>query len=334
MVSGDLGRRHLLLQMAAALLLGWGVDAGASNSFAQGYPSRPISLIVPFASGGVGDVLSRPVAEALGNALGQRVLVENKPGATGTIGAAFVQKSTPDGYTLLFGTSNELCMSPPLLPNLSYDPTKDFVPITIVGKFPNVLVVRPDFPANNVEEFIAYARQNPGKVRIASTGVGGTNHLTLEIFKRLTNTDILHIPYRGGGPALTDVMGGHVDGLFATLPSAVVHVNGKLMKALMVTDKKRSIALPDVPNAIESKIPDLVVSTFNGVLAPRGTPPEIVAQLQSELQKVIQSQAIRDGILRVGAEPDPVSSAEFAEIIRRDLAYWTEAIKAIGIKLQ
>ncbi|HJZ22145.1 MAG TPA: tripartite tricarboxylate transporter substrate-binding protein, partial [Bradyrhizobium sp.] len=251
--------------------------------FAQNYPTRPIHLIVPFPPGGVADIIARPIAERLSISLGEPVMVENRGGATGTLGASYVAHADPDGYMLLLGTTNEIAMSPTLYPELPYDPTKAFSPITSVAVFPNVLVVGKDVVVKTLADLAVLARAKPGAVTFASSGIGSTNHLTAELFQRQANVTILHVPYKGGGPALADVYRGQVTAMFATLPSAIGLIQGGSLRAVAVTGLNRSPALPDVPTGKESGMPELVVTTWNGVLAPAGTPPEIIARLHQAL---------------------------------------------------
>jgi tripartite-type tricarboxylate transporter receptor subunit TctC len=298
---------------------------------AQTYPDKPIKLIVPFPPGGVADIIARPVAEKIAQSLGQPVIVENRGGATGTIGAAFVANSAPDGYTLLFGTTNEIAMSPTLYKSLPYDPTKAFAPIAVVAEFPNVLVVGSSAPAHTLADLAAQARAKPKSLTFASSGQGSTNHLTAELFQTQAKTQVLHIPYKGGGPALVDLTGGHVDAMFATLPSAIPLIKGGKLRALAVTGERRSPALPDVPTAREAGMPDLVVTTWNGVLAPAGTPPAIVDRLARALKQAADDPGIKEKLAAVGAETMSTTPQAFATVIRDDFDRWSSVIKQAGI---
>jgi tripartite-type tricarboxylate transporter receptor subunit TctC len=301
---------------------------------AQDYPSRPITLIVPFPPGGVADILVRPIAEKLTRSLGQPVVVENRGGATGTIGAGFVAHANPDGYTLLVGTSNEIAMSPSLFKELPYDPTKAFAPITPFAVFPNVLVVGADVPVKTLADLIAMARAQPNTLTFASAGIGSTNHLTTEIFQREANVTVQHVPYRGGGPALADVYGGHVTALFATLPSAVALIKSGKLRPLAVTGLHRSEALPDVPTAKESGLPGLVVTTWNGVLAPAGTSPQIVSRLHDALAAAITDPAIKQTFAALGAEIELTTPQEFGARIQTDFDRWSSVVKRAGISVE
>jgi tripartite-type tricarboxylate transporter receptor subunit TctC len=303
-------------------------------SFAEDYPSRPIHLIVPFPPGGVADIIARPIAEWVSKSLGVPVVVEDHGGATGTIGASYVAHANPDGYTLLLGTTNEIAMSPTLFKSLPYDPTKAFAPITPVAEFPNVLVVGADTSVKTLADLVALARAKLGILTFASSGVGSTNHLTAEIFQREANVKILHVPYKGGGPALADVFGGHVTAMFATLPSAVALIKSGKLRALAVTGLHRSPALPDVPTGKEVGLPGLVVTTWNGVLAPAGTSPEIIKRLHEALAAAIADPALKVNFAQLGAEVEITSPPEFAARIRNDFDRWSRVIKKAGISAQ
>jgi len=306
----------------------------APHCLAQDYPTRPVHLIVPFPPGGVADIIARPIAERLSRSLGEPVVVENRGGATGTLGASYVAHAAADGYTLLLGTTNEIAMSPPLYPSLPYDPTTAFSPVTSVAVFPNVLVVASDAPARTLADLVAMARAKPGALTFASSGIGSTNHLTAELFSRQANVTILHVPYKGGGPALTDVSGGQVTAMFATLPSAIGLIQGHRLRALAVTGLERSAALPDVPTAKESGMPDLVVTTWNGVLAPAGTPAPVIARLHQGLADAVSDPALKQIFGALGAETELITPEEFAQRIRRDFDGWSGIIKQSGIAVQ
>jgi tripartite-type tricarboxylate transporter receptor subunit TctC len=301
---------------------------------AQGYPVKPVRIIVPFPPGGVADIIARPIAERLQKSLGQPVVVESRGGATGTLGASFVAHSPPDGYTLLLGTTNEIAMSPTLYKSPPYDPTKAFAPVTSVAVFPNVLVVGMEVPAQNVAELIDLVRNKPNTLTFGSSGAGSTNHLTLEIFQRQANVAIRHVPYRGGGPAMTDVFGGHITGMFATLPSAISLIKAGKVRALAVTGAHRSGALPDVPTAQESGLPELVVTTWNGVLAPAGTPAEVIELLHGALMSAVADPELKQTFAALGAETELISPQQFTIRIRKDFDRWSSVIKQAGISAE
>jgi len=298
------------------------------------YPERAIHMVVPFPPGGPADVVARPLAERLSAALGQPIVVVNKPGASGTIGAALVSKAEPDGYTLLMGTSNELTMSPGLYSKLPYDPAKDFAPITTVIRFPNVLVVNRDLPVSTAQDLVALTRSKPGQMNYGTSGTGSTNHLTTELYRVSTKVELNYVSYRGGAPAMTDLMGGQIQAMFATLPSSSGLIQGGSLRALMVTDKRRWAAIPDVPSATEAGLPDVQVISFNGVLAPSGTPREIVARLNAEIIKIMQTPAMTELMEKQAGEVSTSTPQQFADVLRTDFDLWLSIIKANGIRIE
>jgi len=309
----------------------------AANAFAQaagGFPNKPIRLVLPVPPGGVGDIYARPTTQKLAEILGQPVVIDHRPGATGTIGAALVAKSPPDGYTLLWGSTNSLSMGSALYDKLPYDPVKDFAPITPVVSFPNILVVHPTVQANTLAELTEYARANPDKLNFASSGAGSTNHLTAAMYQSLTKIRIGHVPYKGGGPALVDVMGGHVEAMFATVPSAVAHVKSGRLKPLVVTSAKRAAALPNVPGASEAGLPGLVVANWNGILAPAGTPREIVALLNAAIVKLANSPDMLERMAAQATDVHTTTPAQFATILREDYTKWSAVIRQTGARAQ
>lgn len=303
----------------------------AAVAAAQTFPDKAVQLVVPFPTGGVADAIGRPLAVELAKSLGQPVLVENRGGAAGTLGAGLVAKAPADGYTLLLGTTNEIAMSPTLYKALPYKPTEAFAPLAGLVQFPNVLVVAPAIKASTLKEFIDHVRANPGKVTFASSGVGSTNHLSAELMASIGNLKIMHVPYRGGGPALTDLMGGHVDAMFATLPSAISYIKSGRLKALAVTGPRRSVVLPDVPTAVEGGLPGLVVTTWNGVLAPAGTPAAVVERLSSELLLLARNPELQSRYAALGAEPIAWTPRQFAAEIDSDYTKWSRLIKQANI---
>jgi tripartite-type tricarboxylate transporter receptor subunit TctC len=305
----------------------------AANACGQSYPAKPIRLVVPFPPGGPADGVARPLAQKLTEALGQPVVVDNRAGATGTIGAALVAKSAPDGYTLLLGTSNELSMSPGLYDKLPYNPAEDFAPLSIVIVFPNILVAHPSLPVKSVAQLVALARARPGQLNFATSGLGSTNHLSAEVFRSISRIKIGYVPYKGGGPAVTDLMGGHVDAMFATLPSAVTFVQSGKLKALVVTDEKRWPAVAEVPSAKEAGLPDLVVITWNGVLAPAGMPAALIAKLHADIVRVANTQDMKDRMATLAAQVATTSPEEFSAILRKDFQKWLKVIKDSGARL-
>ena len=303
-------------------------------AFAQPYPAKPVRLVVPFPPGGPADSLARVLAQKLTDVMGQAVVVDNRAGATGTIGAGIVAKSPPDGYTLLLGTSNELAMSPGLYEKLPYDPTRDFAPLSNVINFPNILVVNPHLPAKTVAELVALARAKPGQLSFATSGIGSTNHLTGVVFHSLEKIRVNYVPYKGGGPAVTDLLGGHVDSMFATMPSVVPFVKSGKLRALVITDNKRWTALPEVPSAKEAGVASLIVITWNGVLGPAGLPEAIVTRLNSDIVAVANSTDVKERMKAQAAEIATTSAAEFAAMLRNDFAKWSKVIKDAGMRAE
>ena len=304
------------------------------------WPTKPVRIVVPFAAGGTTDILARALAPELQRAFGQPFVVDNKPGAGGNSGAAEVAKSAPDGHTLLMGTVGTHAINVALYPKLPYDPARDFVPITLVAGVPNVLVMNPAaaqrYGINTVPDLIRVLQANPGKLNMASSGNGTSIHLSGELFKSLTGTYMVHIPYRGSGPALMDLIGGTMDLMFDNLPSALPHIKAGKLKALAVTSATRSTALPDLPTVAEAGGPALKgyeASSWFGLLAPAGTPMEVVNRLQQETAKALATPALKERLLAQGAIPGGISPAEFARFIDAETKKWAQVVKASGAKV-
>ena len=301
------------------------------QAYGDSFPSRPIKLIVPFPPGGPADIFARSLSEKLSTAFSQAVIIENKAGATGTIGASFVANAEADGYTLLLGTSNEITMSPSLYKKIPYDPNKAFSPITTIATFPNVLVVNKNFKANNFHDFLKIARSEPIKLNFASSGIGSTNDLTTLLFSSRAKVDVNRIQYKGGGQAVVDLLGGHVDALFATLPSAIPYIKSGQLKALAVTGPLRSSALAEIPTFQELGFMDFTIVAWNGVLAPVNTPPEIIQILFTEISKVVLDPEFKAKVLRVGADPISMSPTKFQSVILQDYQMWKSVIASANI---
>ena len=296
----------LVRTLAAALL-------GLMPFFApaQDYPRKPVRMIVPYPPGGPTDILGRIVAQNLSERLGQQVVVENKPGASGMIGADLVAKAPPDGYTLLANASIHV-INPSLYKNATYDALKDFAPVSLIAEVPLVLVVAPGLEVKSVKELIALAKSKSGKLNFASSGNAAAPHLAGEAFKIAAGVDMQHVPYKGSGPALTDLMGGQVQLMFDSLPSSISHVKSGKLRAIAVTTAKRSSALPSVPTIAESGVPGFDISTWYGIWAPAGTPTEIVSKLSGEIAKIVKLADVRERLGGLGAEPAGNSPDEFA----------------------
>jgi tripartite-type tricarboxylate transporter receptor subunit TctC len=302
-----------------------------AQTFPPGFPSRPIRLIVTYPAGGGADTMARLIAPRLGEALGQPILVENRGGASGTIAADLVAKSAPDGHTLMLDATNH-AVNPSLLPKLPYDPEKSFAPVTLLALFPNVVVVHPAYPVNSIRQLIDKARAEPGKIAFASSGNGSAQHLAGELFRQRAALDMVHVPYKGGGPALIDVMGGQVPLYFGNMASALPHVKNGKLKALAITGSKRSPAAPDLPTVAESGMPGYQVYEWNAIFAPAGTPPAIVNRLQAEIAKVVKIPEVRERMLALGGEIVASSPAELGAWVREQTASWAKVVRAGNIK--
>ena len=326
-------RRHLLAAAAAVVL-----SLLASAAMADTWPSRPVKIVVPFAPGGTTDILARAIAPELSKAFGQQFVVDNRAGAGGNVGAEIVARSPNDGYTLLMGTVGTHGINKALYAKLPYDPQKDFEPITLVAGVPNVMVVNAEkarsLNINTVNDFIRYARANPGKLNMASSGNGTSIHLAGELFKSMTGIFMTHIPYRGSGPALMDMVGGNMDVMFDNLPSSMPHIKSGKLKALAVTSAQRSAVLPDVPTVEEAAgLKGYEASSWFGLLAPAGTPPDIVNRIQQEVAKSFHVPAIKEKLLSQGAIPSGMTPQEFTRFIDAEIKKWAGVVKASGAKV-
>jgi len=309
------------------------VTALATAALAQGYPNKPVKIIVPFAPGGNVDITARLVAPGLTEALGQPVIVENKPGAGGTIGADFVAKSPADGYTLLMGSNSTFSVAPSLYPRNPYDPLKDFAPVIVIASAPFVLVTHPGLAAKDARELVALAKATPGKLTMSSAGTGSSNHLVGELFQEISGARFTHIPYKGSGQALTDLMGGQVNLHFDQITSAASHIRAGKLRALMVTAPQRVPMLPDVPTAAEAGYAAFEATNVTGLIAPAGTPREIVDKLNAATQKVISQPAVRAKFAEIGAEATGGTPQQFGAYIRDDLSKWTRIVKDANVKV-
>lgn len=292
------------------------------------YPERVITLVVPYTPGGVTDALARTVAKSMQDRLKQPVVVENRAGGGANIGAAMVAKAAPDGYTLLMGSAATHAINSSLYKKLTYDHVKDFAPIALVAEVPNILVVHPGVPANNVQELIVYGKNHPGKLNFGSSGAGGTIHLSGELFKSMAGIDMLHVPYKGSSPAVTDLIAGQTQLMFDS--SVVPHVRSGKLRALGVTSAKRSSALPDVPTIAEAGLPGYEATAWFGVLAPAGTPQDIVARLNTELNAALRDPAVTSWMKAQGFEVMGGSPASFAEHITKETTKWARVVAASG----
>jgi len=308
--------------------------AVALPALAQDYPTKPIKIIVPFAPGGNVDITARLVAPGLSSVLGQPVVVENKPGAGGTIGADFVAKAAPDGYTLLMGSNSTFSVAPSLYPKNPYNPQRDFAPVIMIASAPFVLVVNAASPIASARSLVARAKAAPDTLTMSSAGTGSSNHLVGELFQEITGARFTHIPYKGSGQALTDLMGGQVDLHFDQITSAISFIQGDKLKALLVTAPQRVPMLPDVPTASEAGYPAFEATNVTGLIAPAGTPRDVVEILAAATQKVIAQPATREKFAELGAEATGGTPEQFAAYIRDDLTKWKRIVKDANIKVE
>ena len=304
-----------------------------TSAQAQTWPDKPITFVVPFAAGGGTDAFARPLAAQLDTQLGKRVLIENRAGAGGTVGASAASKAAPDGYTFFMGAAHHAIASS-LYPNLDYNIEKDFIAVALIARPPQVVVVNPDkVAAKTLAEFIAYAKANPGKLNYGSAGAGTTHHLAGELFKILTTTNIQHVPYRGAGPAMQDLIAGHVPVVFDGLGSSAAPMRAGQLRALAVAAPKRVPAFPDLPTAAEAGLPGYEVSTWYGLFAPQNTPPAIVDQMAKELQKAMLTPAIKDAWERNGSDVPDVMGPAFAKMVSSEVERWRKVVTEANVKL-
>jgi tripartite-type tricarboxylate transporter receptor subunit TctC len=323
--------RVAAIALSATLLAAGG--ASAQNPAAN-YPNKPIRFVVPYTAGGTTDILARIIAAKLTESWGQHVLVDNRPGAGGNIGTDLIAKADPDGYTIVMGAISTHAINPSLYKSIPYDHIRDFAPITRVGLLPNVLVVNPSLPAKTVKEFIAYGKANPGKLNFASPGTGTSLHLSGELFKDMTGTDMVHVPYKGSTPALTDLLGGQVLAMFDNLPASLPHIKGGKLRPLAVTTARRTPALPDVPTMIEAGVPGFEVTSWFAVFAPARTPKEIVAKLNSEMVKILNSPDVKEKLAQHSVEAAPTTPEELAAFVKSETERWAKVIKATGATVE
>jgi tripartite-type tricarboxylate transporter receptor subunit TctC len=322
--------RGLSASLVAALLAIGLCSSHAAR--AQAYPTRTITLVIPFPPGGSTSIVGRVIADKMSQLLGQSIVVDNRGGAGGTVGTKAVTKSDPDGYTLLLGYTGTLAIGPSLYRNVGYDPRKDFAPIGMIGSAPSSLVVHPSFPVKTVAELIAYAKAHPGKVNFGSAGVGTVNHITGEYFARATGISLVHIPYKGTGPAISDLLGGHIPMAFAPIPATHANISAGLLRALAVTSVNRSRLLPDVPTMIEAGVPGFDAVLAYGLVAPVGTPRAVIDRLNKALRDALASDEVKKHLELDGTEIAPSSPEQYAEFIDKDEKKWSELVKAIGVE--
>ena len=325
-----MGARSYRCAVLTALIAA--VSAGAAPAAAQTYPSRPITLVVPFPPGGSATIIARIIADKMSEGLGQQIVVDNRGGAGGSIAARQVAKSAPDGATLLLAFTGTLAVSPLIFANVGYDPRKDLAGIGLIGMAPSVLAVHPSVPARSVADLIGIAKAEPGKIQYGSPGIGTTNHLAGELLAAMTGIKITHIPYKGTGPAITDLLGGHIAMMFAPIPAAHGNVSAGALRALGVTSLKRSSLWPDIPTVAETGLPGFEVVQRSALLAPAGTPRTIIERLNKELNAVLATDEVRRRLAVEGGEPVPGAPEEYAADIDREEMRWSKLVATIGLK--
>ncbi|HZY19873.1 MAG TPA: tripartite tricarboxylate transporter substrate binding protein [Ramlibacter sp.] len=318
-------RRAVVGAIAAAAALA-ALPAAAQPAF----PSKAITIVVPFAAGGTTDILARVVGQALGAELGQSVVIDNRAGAGGNIGAQLAAKAPADGHTLFMGTVGTHAINQSLYKKLPYDPIEDFAPLTRVAMVPNLLVANPTKPFKTVKELIAHAKSHPGQVNFGSSGSGSSIHLSGELFNAMAKVNMVHVPYKGSAPAVTDLIGGQIDVMFDNMPSAIQHVRSGRLRPLAVTTAKRSPELPDVPTIAEAGVPGYEATSWFGMFAPADTPAPVIARLNSALVKVLAQPEVRKKLAEQGAEPVSERPEQFAAFIRKETAKWSQVVKASG----
>jgi tripartite-type tricarboxylate transporter receptor subunit TctC len=315
--------------LAMLVLAGW-----YGGTLAQEWPAKPIRFIAPNLPGGPTDILARLIGQKLAETLGQPVVIENRAGAAGNIGTEAAAKAPPDGYTLVTGNNATFGANVSLYKRLGFDPVKDFTPVVLAATQPNILVVHPSLPVTNVKELIALAKARPGQLNYSGSGMGAAAHLAAELFKSMTATNIVHIPYKSAAPALTDLMAGETQLMFATSLSVIQHIKANRVRALGVTTAKRSRFLPELPTISEAGVPGFEASTWHGVLVPAGTPGAIVERLNTEINRMLQLAEVRERLAAMGAETVGGSAKEFADHIQREIPKWAKVVKAIGVQLE
>ena len=322
--------RRQLLQVGALSSLG--MSLGLSNALTDTWPTKPVRFLVPFAPGGTSEIVARSVAAELTKQLGQSVYVENKPGGAGTVAMIEASKSAPDGHTIILGHVGTLAVNPYMMPNHPYDVNKEFIPVTLLAKVPNVFVIHPDVPAKNLKEFIAYAKKNPGKLDYGSAGNASAGHLAMEYLKLVAGISLTHIPYRGTGPQLADLLAGRTHASSAGLPALGAHIRAGKLRAIAVGTLQRIPALPDVPTVVETGFKDFETSQWYGILAPAGTPVDVVKKIQEESYKALKSSAVTERFATDNAIGGGGPSADFAAFIAKEQKTWSRIVKDANIK--
>ncbi len=306
----------------------------AGSAWSQVYPSKPVRIVVAFSPGGATDVISRLIGAKLAGRWGQQVVIENRPGAGGSIGAQFVARSAPDGHTMIMGSLSEIAINPALNPKLAYDPARDFAPVVLIASVPLALCVHPSIPVRSVKDYVALARAKPQSINYASSGTGTTTHLAMELLRTAAGIELVHVPYKGGPPGAADVVAGQVQAILGTVSTVLPFSRAGRMRCVAVTSARRSGSFPDVPTVAESGYPGYEVVLWSGLLAAAGTSADIVARVHGETVKILALPDVREGLARQGADIDLKSPAEFAGYLTTELAKWSKVVKASGVKLE
>ena len=320
--------------MRSILLLPLLSTACATYAFGQAYPVKPIRMVITYTPGGNTDLVGRAVAQKVSASLGQQVVVDNRGGGGGVLGTLITTQAAPDGYTIMLGTSAGMVIHPLLSPRLPYNAARDLVPVSMVVIIPQLLVTNPQLPARNLKELIALAKAKPGYLNAGSSGIGTPNHLGTELLKGLAGVNIVHVPYKGGGPAITDLIGGQIHMAFSSVPAVLPHINAGRLNALGVGSAKRSPALPNIPTIAEAGVPGYEYTTWYGVFAPAGTPAPIISRLNAEIVKALAAPELNERFVSQGADPAPSSADELRRYMAEETARWAKTIKTAGIRLE
>ena len=321
--------QELVYRIIAVHLLVFFCSAGVH---AQPFPNRPVTLIVPVAPGGILDYVARLVAPHLSKAIGQPVIVENKPGASGNIAAGLVAKAKPDGYTMLVGYSMFHVGNPTMFSNLQWDPLRDFAPVAMLVVSPHLVAVHPSLPVNNLQELVAYARANPGKINYGTPGSGSVPHVGIELFRQIAKIDLTHVPYKGSGPMMQDMLSGQLQMTVATPPSVMQHIQAGKLRGLAIAAKSRSPLLPNLPTSAEAGFPRFELEAWVALFAPAGTPADAITRLTDALKQVLDIDEVRKAAANTGIEPRYMTPAQLDQVVRTDLEYWSKVIREAGIK--
>lgn len=322
--------KHIDWRFAAFIVL----TLVAGSAAAQAYPNKPVRMMVPFPAGGGSDTMGRIVGSKLSERLGQQIVVENRPGAAGSIGADIVARAPADGYTILLGSTSELVQYPNVNPKIPYDPVRDFAPISLVGTIPLVLVVHPSLPVKNVKDLVALAKARPGEINFGSAGQGATTHLAVELFILITKVKLTHVPYKGSPQAVADLVAGNVQLGIPTMPAALPFIKSGRVKVLAVSTAKRASNLPEVPSLNEAGVKGYDAVLWTGILAPTGTPGDVIKRLNEEIAKVLALKDVQDALDRQGAETQSSTPAQFSAFIKAEHAKWAKVVKEAGIRIE